>query len=129
MRRAAGGDVEHDRDAAGDARVGASPPAPLEAQRPDVDHQAVAVVGGPHLARARLALERRAEQRLERRSRARRGNAPPSGSPSLQALRAAEALERLPGGEHEAQLVVEREHERLGQLAQGGLRRQIGAAR
>ena len=95
-------------------------------QRPHVDHHTVALAGRPDLARACLAVQRRAHERAER---------PPQlpGQSILEPLAlaeaggVAEALERLAGALHEAKVAVEDDDERLRQLAQRGLGRAIGA--
>ena len=119
------GDVQHDRDAAGDR-----PPrrrCRRSAQRADVDHQAVALAR-PSRSRA-SASRRRAPSGTAARSppTAPPGRRPPTGSPCAQLLGVAEPLERLAGGEHEAQVAVEGEDQRLGQLAQRGRGRAVGA--
>ena len=66
------GDVEDHRHAAGygggHTRVARRA---VDPQRPDVDHQRAAVLGAEDLARTRLAVERRAKQRLDQLPEAR----------------------------------------------------------
>ena len=98
----------------------------VDPQRPDVDHQAVPLIARPDLARSRLSLQRRFEERLD--------GAPDllgKGAVEEAALAAdagvAEACEHLPGGQDEAQLIVEDDDQRLGKLAQGRRRGFFGA--
>ena len=123
---AASGDVEHHRDPAVDVRAVLGSRAAVAAERPGVDHQAVAFLGRPDLARTRLTFERGAEQRLEA--------FPELGRERVRDVVALAAdlgvshpLDRLPGRQHEAQSAVEDDHERLGELAQGGARGVVGA--
>ncbi len=119
-------DVQEPRDTARDAIVHVSHAVGVRLQRPDVDHHAVSASRHPDLARARLARERRAQQRLDRPPQLRRQRAGERTS-SATAVRVAEALERLAGGAHEAQLRIEDDDQRVWQLAQRGFGRAIGA--
>ncbi len=100
--------------------------APVQTQRADVHHQAVALLRRPDLARARLAVERRAKQRLQRPPQLRRERLLHELAVEAR-VRRAQALERLARGQHEAQVPVEHQDQRLRQLAQRRRRRLIGA--
>ena len=118
-------DVDHDRHAA--ASAGALPrrSGAVEPQRPHVDLQAV-LVGGPDLARARLADQGRVEQRLEHAPEV-GGERRSHGLPSLNALGLPSRSSAWPAVRMKRSVGVEGEHQRLGQLAQRRLRRLVGA--
>ena len=121
--------------AGGDVQNTATPPTTLcrpgrrravPAERSRVDDQAMALVGGPDLPCAGLAFERRAEQRLDALPEA-GGEGVGEVAALLAEVGVAHPGDRLTGGQDEAELTVEDDHQCLGELVQRRGGRVIGA--
>jgi hypothetical protein len=107
--------VEYHGEAPGDYGALLSCHRPAAAQRPHVDHQAIALRGSPDFSRADLPRQGGAEQRLDRFPDF--GREGVGDRLSLAAGgRVAQAVERLAGGKDEAELLVEADYQRLRQL-------------